>query len=67
MYASNLRCADELGRAVRCGATRIGPRAFAVTLATFHWNIWAIDRATLRRALALMIEELDPVPAGAAP
>jgi thiopeptide-type bacteriocin biosynthesis protein len=58
----NARCADDLARSLRSGATTIGPRVFALTLATFHWNIWAIDRATLRRALALMISELDPVP-----
>jgi thiopeptide-type bacteriocin biosynthesis protein len=67
MRDHNARCADDLTRALRSGATRIGPRAFAVTLATFHWNIWAVDRPTLRRALALMISELDPVPELRAP
>lgn len=61
--AGNAGCVERLVRAVRSGASRIGPRAFAVTLATMHWNIWSIDRETLRRIVELMIAELDPVPA----
>ncbi|HET6584858.1 MAG TPA: thiopeptide-type bacteriocin biosynthesis protein [Nannocystaceae bacterium] len=66
-FAAAKRVAGAFIDAVRTGDTELGPRTFAVTLATFHWNVWAVERSAVRQACDLMLAELDPCPRMEAP